>query len=146
MKKSSLILAGIMIAGGTLFTNCTTPAEKTDAAREDVQEAKEDLKQAKEDFAEQFIKFKFDTEEKITANDKLIADLKSYSKDKKKEVKADYDKAVSDLEAKNQEMKRKIEDYKAEGNEKWDAFKDEFNHDMDQLGEAIKDIGKKNVK
>jgi hypothetical protein len=39
-----------------------------------------------------------------------------------------------------------LESYKDEGKEKWESFKKEFNHDMDELGKSIKDLFKDNVK
>ena len=42
-------------------------------------------------------------------------------------------------------MKKKMDDYKAEGKEQWEAFKTEFSHDMDELGQAFKDLTVKNV-
>ena len=43
-------------------------------------------------------------------------------------------------------MKRKMDDYKEEGKEKWETFKTEFTHDMDELGTAFKNLTVKNVK
>ena len=43
-------------------------------------------------------------------------------------------------------MKKRLEEYKDEGQEKWTSFKSEFNHDMDELGKAFKDLTVKNVK
>lgn len=30
-----------------------------------------------------------------------------------------------------------MDDYKADGKEKWELFKAEFSHDMDELGKAL---------
>ena len=43
-------------------------------------------------------------------------------------------------------MKQKMADYKEEGKEKWETFKVEFNHDMEELGNAFKDLTVKNTK
>ncbi len=39
-----------------------------------------------------------------------------------------------------------MNDYKAEGKEKWEIFKAEFSHDMDGIGKTFKDVTVKNVK
>ena len=39
-----------------------------------------------------------------------------------------------------------MDEYKADGKENWEKFKAEFNHDMDGLGSAFKDLTVKNVK
>jgi len=43
-------------------------------------------------------------------------------------------------------MKQKLGDHKEDGKENWNAFKKEFNHDMDELGNAFKDLTVNNVK
>ena len=50
------------------------------------------------------------------------------------------------LEQKNTELKKILSDYKDEGQDKWTSFKNEFNHDMDELGKAFKDLTVKNLK
>jgi len=45
-----------------------------------------------------------------------------------------------------QKKKVKISKYKNDGNEKWESFKREFNYDMDELGQSLKDLGENNVK
>ncbi len=72
--------------------------------------------------------------------------MKVYSKTKKSEARIAYDKSIADLEARNEAMKVKVGVYKEEGNEKWQSFKDEFNHDMNELGDALKDLTKDNKK
>ena len=109
-------------------------------------EAQQDLDEAKADYEAQYNQFRLESDERITANEQLIADLKVYSKDKKNEAKVEYDKMIADLEAKNEAMKVRVRDYKDEGSDKWESFKREFNHDMDELGASLKDIGKNNVK
>ena len=39
-----------------------------------------------------------------------------------------------------------MDDYKADGKDKWETFKAEFSHDMDELGHAFKGLTVKNVK
>ena len=56
------------------------------------------------------------------------------------------EKKIDELEQKNSELKKRLDDYKADGKEKWEKFKAEFSHDMDELGKAFKDLTVKNVK
>ena len=39
-----------------------------------------------------------------------------------------------------------MDDYKVEGKDKWEKFKTEFSHDMDELGKGFKDLTVKNIK
>src|SRR5690606_28025578 len=104
------------------------------------------LDQAKAEYADEYNKFKLESDQKISANEMRIIELKANAKDMKKEAKIEYEKAVADLEAKNNAMKAKIEKVKDEETSDWESFKKEFNHDMDELGEALKDFNKKNTK
>lgn len=92
-------------------------------------------------------KFREDAEKRIKENEKRIAELKKEKKEGTQEVQDKYNKKVADLEQKNMELKKRVSDYTYDNNQsKWNQFKREFNHDMKELGQAIKDIGKDNVK
>ncbi|MDD2982299.1 MAG: peptidase M23 [Crocinitomicaceae bacterium] len=120
--------------------------EKVEDSKVQVENAQEDLDEAKRQQAESYAQFKLEADQQITANEQLIADLKLYSKNKKAEVKAGYDKSISDLEAKNEVLKQRVATQKELNKEKWESFKSEFKRDMDELGKSIRDLGKDNVK
>ena len=54
-------------------------------------------------------------------------------------------KRIEQLEQKNADLRSKLYGYEKEHSD-WEAFKREFNHDMDGVGEAFKDLGKDNTK
>ena len=56
------------------------------------------------------------------------------------EARADYKRRVLELENKNTDLKKSLDDYKEAGKESWIIFKTEFSNDMDELGNAIKDF------
>jgi len=77
---------------------------------------------------------------------------KSGQKDKQK-LKVDYTKSKSDLavlkeklQQKNATLEKDIQNFDNTVSEKNQSFIREFKHDMDELGEAIKDLFKDNVK
>ena len=142
MKKSIFTLALTTFVAGTILISCSTPAEKVNTAEANVQQADQELDEAKAEYE----RFKLESDQRIAANEKRIAELKAYSKNVKKDMKDGYEKTIAELEAKNEIMKAKVRDYKAEGNEKWQSFKREFNHDMDELGAALKDLTENNAK
>lgn len=65
--------------------------------------------------------------------------LSSIAKEKKT-VKAEYKEKIAELEAKNTDMKKKIEEYKLDGKDKWSTFKTDFDREMDELGKSINDV------
>jgi predicted small secreted protein len=152
MKKSISIVAITVLMAGTILTSCQTSANKVKNAEDklnkekvDVLEAKQDLDQIRKDSITDYNKFKMESEEKINGYEKRIAELKTKIATEKKEDKSAYEKQLAQLEKKNSEMKEKLVNYKEEGQEKWVSFKNEFNHDMDELGKAFNDLTKNNV-
>lgn len=148
VKKSVYGVTSLMMVV-LLFSSCTSTAEnesnKVNDAKEKVIDAQNDLNKAKSDYDMQFETFKLESENRITENEATIAQIKANSKNASKSVKADLDRDLAVLEQKNEDLKEKVRDHKNEGNEKWEAFKVEFNHDMDNLGQSLKDLGKKNT-
>jgi hypothetical protein len=55
-------------------------------------------------------------------------------------MKAKYSKQVAVLEQKNADLKKKLADYKDEGQSKWQEFKTNFKNDMDAIGKTMTDL------
>ncbi|MDD2550957.1 MAG: hypothetical protein PHD00_12800 [Bacteroidales bacterium] len=145
IKKSILTFGLVSFAAALmLLGGCKSPTEKSRAAKMD--KAAENLIEAQENYVKEYEAFKIEANIRITENEKTIAKLKADSKNKSKATKAILDKRLTELENQNQRLKDKLRDPKEEGNEKWEAFKLEFKHDMDNLGQALKDLTKNNTK
>lgn len=145
MKKLTFIITTVIALGS--FTTFAQQDKKASEARKDIKEGQKDLKEAKVDSAADFQKFKSEAQAQIIENQNKIAELKVRKSNDNKEIKAKYDKKVLALEEKNNTLKKKIEE-EADKTQtsKWSAFKREFNHDMNELGRSIKDIGVDNKK
>lgn len=146
MKKSVLVLAVGTIFMGSLVTSCSSPAEKVENAQENVVDANQKLDEANEDYLVDVENYRRETAEKITANEKSLAEFKLRIASEKQEAREDYNKKLAELEQKNADMKKKMDDYKVDGRENWERFKVEYNHDMDGLGNAFRDVTVKNNK
>jgi len=146
MKKSILLFSALALMAAATLTSCNTPAKKVEEAQKDVNEANQDLAKANEEYLADIESYRKETDEKIAANDRSIAEFNSRIKEQKREAAADYKLKIAKLEQKNSDMKKHMDEYKAEGKEKWTKFKTEFNHDMEELGKAFKDLTVKNVK
>ena len=142
MKKTILILTAFTFITGTILTGCDTPAQKVENAQNDVTEANKNLDKANEEYLGDIDNYRKETDGKIAANDKSIAEFKSRIESKKQDAREEYKQKVAKLEQKNSDMKKKMDDYKAEGKDKWEAFKVEFSHGMDELGKSFKDLTK----
>jgi chromosome segregation ATPase len=149
MKKSifTLAMATTLIAG-IIFTGCQSPAQKESSAKEKVNEANRDLKEAQDDAkaeaqevagAEEWKEFKNDSEIKIRNNEIRIAELKVKMNKPGTTLDPLYEKKIDTLEKKNRDLKVRINGYEKSQSD-WEKFKREFNHDMDELGQALKDF------
>jgi Ni/Co efflux regulator RcnB len=148
MKKIILTMAAIATLAVTMATSYgQEPDKQSQKAREnlkeeqkDVVDAKKDLAVAQKDSVSDYQNFKKESDIKIKNNEKSIADLKVKSAKISQKDQATYQKKVGELEQKNTTLKNELADYKQGTPDKWSAFKTEFNHDMNDLGKAIKDF------
>lgn len=153
MKKSisTLALAAAFIVA--LFaTGCNSSAEKADKAQDKVVDAKEDLAKAQAKAAEAKMKaaeewrvYKAESETKIGDNDRAIAELRTKMKASGKKMSAEYSRSIDELEAKSKALRNRIDTYNTDQSD-WESFKREFNHDMDEFGQAFKDLTVNNKK
>ncbi len=146
MKKTILTLSIALFATGSILTSCKSSAEKVEDAEKSVTEANDDLNQANDEYITDIENYRIQAADEIESNNKSIADFNLRIANEKKEARADYQKKIGELEQKNSDMKKKMDDYKASGKENWENFKTEFSHDMSELGKAFSDLTKNNVK
>jgi hypothetical protein len=146
MKNIILSFTASTLIMFAMLTACSNSAEKVENAEENLKDAQVDLDEANQAYILDIENYRTETSEKISANEKSIADFNLRIENEKKEAKEAYRKEITELEQKNTDMKKRMEDYKAEGKENWDKFKLEFNHDMEELGNAFKDLTTKNTK
>jgi hypothetical protein len=140
MKKSNYKLGLVACLLSGILMSCSTPAEKVADAQNTVAVAEADLKQANLEYLADMEKYRKEAAEKIVANEKSIAEFNARLATEKSEAKAAYQEKITALEQKNSDMKKKIDEYKAEGKDQWEKFKLEFNRDLDDLGQAFKNL------
>jgi predicted RNase H-like nuclease (RuvC/YqgF family) len=134
MKKHILVMTVIGCITGMLITGCeTTPKQK-------VEGAKQNLKNAQAAYLTEWQAFKKEAVKKIEANQKRIEAFKEKMTKAGSKVKANYNKEVAVLEQKNQDLKKKLDEYKDDGQNNWEEFKTNFNNDMDAIGKTITDL------
>ena len=153
-NKFNYILLALVITTGMVLSNCQTSSQKVDKAEENVVDAKQELKEAVKDAQKEAVKvadnvewtvFKDHTTLKINNNQAEISELKTKMKSTGKTMDAVYVKKIEDLEQKNKDLKVRMDNYEKNQSD-WESFKREFNHDMDALGAALKDIVVNNKK
>ncbi len=152
MKKQIVYIAFIAAIAGISLTSCQTNSQKEEAAQENLQDAQDDLEEVKADSeaeavkvadAEEWIAFKLEQNEKIKNNDEHIAELKIKLNKPGKVLDPIYEKRIETLQAKNADLKARMLGYEKTQTD-WAKFKEEFNHDIDELGKSLKDFGTDN--
>lgn len=146
MKKSivTLCLAGCMVAMG--IAACSSNEKKVENATEDLKEAKAELQQEKRDSVSDYLKFKQESDARIAENENTISTFKENMKRNGKAISVSDQKAIDVLEQRNIDLRKKIAEFKENGKDNWAAFKTEFNHDLDHLSEALKNLTISNTK
>jgi hypothetical protein len=154
MKKTIFFLAITTFIVGTVLVSCKSTTkeevesqEKVDVAEQNLKDAKDSLVVAKKAAtAEEWQTFKNQTDSVISYNEAQIAELKLKMQNAGKSVDAKYQKNIDILEQKNKDLKVKADTYKNDANSDWQSFKREFKHDMDEIGQAFKDVTVDNKK
>ena len=139
MKKTIFYTALSVIIASSIFTSCESKEKK-------VEDAKQELKEAQRELNAEYPTFKTDAETKIADNEKRIAELREkLNKPGKAPLDEMRKKRIDELEEKNVVLRSRLYGYEKERSD-WETFKREFNHDMESIGGAFKDLGKDNTK
>jgi len=80
-----------------------------------------------------------ESELKINNNEIRVKELTEKMNKKGTVLDPLYAKKIENIEQKNKDLKLKLETYETNQSD-WETFKREFNHDMDELGKAFKDL------
>ncbi|MBP6757652.1 MAG: hypothetical protein KA133_00250 [Flavobacterium sp.] len=154
MKKIIFSLAITVFITITTLVSCKPSTKEETASEDKVQEVKENVQETKDSLAaakkeateEEWQAFKTQTDSVINYNEARIAELKLKMKKTGKSIDAKYKENIDVLEQKNKDLKAKTATYKKERTADWQSFKREFNHDMDKIGQALKDLTVDNKK
>jgi outer membrane murein-binding lipoprotein Lpp len=147
-KKFNTLMILALIIAGPVFTGCKSSAQKEQDAQEEVQNAQDKLDQAQTDANaaelrvvtdEEWVAFKSDAEIRIKDNEVRIAELTVQMNKPGALFDAIYKKRINKLEQQNRDLRVRINAYDR-NNTDWETFKREFNHDMDEIGNALKDL------
>ena len=144
-SKTIFAVVAIGLITGTVLTGCrNTPEKNIEDAKENLREAKDDVKEAVNDaltaYRDEWHTFKFDAEAKIRDNEYTMNGYKDKMVKAGATQKAIFTKKIGELEQRNADLKRRVEEYRDEGKDKWEEFKQAFTDDLDALGKSLKDL------
>lgn len=144
--KTMIFIAAFSILTSITVESCNSPAEKLEKAENDVTKANEELEIANEEYLADIDAYRLETAEKIAKNDSTIIAFKKRMKIEKKEAIKDYEIQLAELEQKNIDLEKKMDEYNGHGESNWEIFKDEFNREVQELQDAIDDLDQKHPK
>jgi peptidoglycan hydrolase CwlO-like protein len=139
MKTTINFLLSIMFTTVVALSGCNSPAKKAEAT--DINLA--DTLHPKDTYDTDILTFRNDAGTRLAKNEESFLELKSRVAKLNKETRESYQKKIADLEQKNAELKRKLNEYKAEGKEKWEPFKSEIKQGMNELDSLKKELQSK---
>lgn len=150
MKKNRFPDILLMLLIAVIMTACTVTSddsEKVDKAATEVQLAKEKLEESNRKYAKEVDSYRVQMQTNINDNKLLILKLKEEKSVGRKEAVAARNAQIDALEKQNEEMEVRMNRFKnVEDKDQWKEFKEEFDHDMDELGKAFKGLSINNVK
>lgn len=143
---ATVVSTGICLS--ILMISCQKPAEKVEAARDNVVDANQNLKEAKREaraeWQEDWLKIKRDNDKEIADNERRIIDLRKEVNDIDMRYRAKYTTRIDELETKNNQLRDRVDNAKDEGDIAWVQFKKDTKQDLADLKVSLKDITIKN--
>lgn len=130
-------VVSVILCFGLTVSSCTSSSEKVEDAKEDVRDANKELVDANIDYLVDMETYKRETAEKIAANDLIIKDFNKRIATQKSDARKEYQNKIADLEIKNSDLKKKLDNYNLQGKESWDKFKADFNKELNDLALAV---------
>jgi hypothetical protein len=147
MKISFCFYVAAILLAHAVLVGCDSPQKNVTDAKEDLHEAQVKLAEAQRDSIKtaDWNAFKSSSMDRIAANKVQITALKSKQYEKGTIMDPVYEQQITTLEAKNETLQRRIDDYE-KYNSNWETFKREFNHDMEDIGKSLKELTVNNTK
>jgi uncharacterized protein YeaO (DUF488 family) len=134
-------VAVALFIGGIFSSGCQSAAQKEQASQDKMEAARlvDEARAIEVANANEWNEFKSEYEAKIQDNENRILELKEKMKKSGKKMDAALTERIEKLEQKNQDLRVRIANFDQTQTD-WQSFKREFNHDMDEIGKALKDL------
>ena len=139
MKKSLFLITTMALSFAFFVQSCDRP-DQMERAQTDVIEAERDLSQAQTEVEADVRIYRQEVANDIRENNLAIADIKTRLQDEDAETRAAHQTRIAELERKNNDLKRQMDNYSVTNRDHWENFKDQFSNNMDDLGNSLDDF------
>lgn len=141
--KKSIVIAGICAALLSIsLTSCKNTEAKIEDAQEDVLEAKQDVAEAQNEANQVYENYKLEINEKIVKNNQRIADLKVKGITGTEDAKARFNEKIAKLEANNNQLQNKLDEYKEYSADTWESFKADVDNAIQSVENEFNEVTK----
>ena len=137
MRKSILILAFI---AGTIIVSCHTPPITTDNTQSTGTNSSKVSDKSTQAYMADIDNYRVQIADSVDVNEKCISTCTAKVSKDDRETREMYKKRTDVLEQRNSDMKRNMEEYRADGKEKWEKFRVDFDHNVSDLGKSIRNL------
>jgi len=156
------IILFLMSASLLVLSSCESHEKKVDDAYERVKESKKNFRDTvrtvvntekpaekikvvlKNETVDEWTLFKTEIDNKIIESENKIREL--IQKRNASDNKSKFDRQITRLEQKNNDLRKRMNDYHEEVKVKWEKFKVGMHHDIDAIGIELKDVTINNKK
>ncbi len=121
-----------------ILSSCDTSVDNVKKAEVKVIESKQDLNKARDDFDKDVKEFRKEAEQKISNNELIIAGFKLKLTNKNTTNKLACHQKIKELEIRNNELKKRMNDYQPKVIDSWEPFKSRYTADIDNLKWSLK--------
>jgi septal ring factor EnvC (AmiA/AmiB activator) len=143
MKKIMTTIPFVFFTAIITIISCNTPEQKVEKAEKNVIDANKKLEIANANYINDITIYRTETGKRIKENTKSIADFNARIASQKQDAKNKYEKEIKALSQKNTDLQKRLQDYNADGDAKWQIFKNEFNAEMNDLSNSIRTFSTK---
>lgn len=143
MTKSNIfkitLLAFLLTASIIGFKNAPKPGTKTveEAKAKSFELSHFDPKQNPLDSIIEYLEYKGEVVKKIRQNERKIASLKEKINVGEMGIEIDYIKPLDELKQRNINLSSRIQEYKEGAPQNWEAFKHQFNIEINEIDKSI---------
>jgi len=138
MKKSIFLIVIFTFLSLLYLTHCCSPTNLISSALNTDIKANKDLDKTDKRYLLDVKNYRKEMLGKIDSIDQGIEIFKVRIEDNK--LNAKYLKNIDAIEQKNINLKKKLNDYKLEGNIKWKVWKSDFNQSMTEMNYSYKHL------
>jgi hypothetical protein len=138
--KKILIMVAILFASG-----CTPSTEKIAEARARRKATTMAEPLIYEGFLSDIRDFRNATLRYLAQNDSVMDNFKCRLKAEQKEDNPYYRRLIAELETKNRELRKKVDEYRTSHPKKWEKFKTEFTIELAELGQSYRSLKVRNT-